>query len=94
MKRLVLLLVVALLALPSLALAGGFGGFPSCPDPTPTDPASVSQTFQAYGELTGSYSVGGAAVDANFNTVDSRVKTVDCLANGVLCGHWCVNPCL
>jgi hypothetical protein len=69
MKRLVLLLVLALVALPGLALAQA-----DCVDPCP------SGSFQSYGEATAGYSVGCAVVDAQFNSVDIRCLSVDCEA--------------
>lgn len=76
MKKLVLLLVVLLVALPVAALAHG-----DCPPEPPVEPGACTSIFQAYGDYAGSYSVGCQTIEGAYQSHTSSSTKVDCLAN-------------
>jgi hypothetical protein len=77
MKKLVLLLVVLLVALPVAALALET----TCPTPPTPEPEACTSIFQAYGDYAGSYSVGCQTISGCYESSSSSSTKVDCLAN-------------
>jgi hypothetical protein len=81
MRKFVLLVVVALVALPGLALASGsYGGGYDCGDNN-NQVTTTSGAFQSYGEMTASYSAGASEVKADIFQIDTKKTTIDCAAN-------------